>query len=65
MTGFASGTINAMIHDDPSLALKGAAGGALSGCVRTVAHKAVELYRKAANQGDEFAIERLKAFGLM
>ena len=28
-------------------------------------HKAVELYRKAANQGDEFAIERLKAFGLM
>ncbi|MCR5535658.1 MAG: hypothetical protein K6F47_10905 [Bacteroidaceae bacterium] len=36
-----SGTINAMIHDDPSLVLKGAAGGALSGCVRTVAHNAV------------------------
>ena len=36
-----SGTINAMIHDDPSLALKGAAGGAISGGIRTAMHNAI------------------------
>ena len=41
VTGFSSGVVNAIVHDDPSLVLKGAAGGALSGCVRTVAHNAV------------------------
>ena len=41
VTGFASGAVNAMIHDDPSLALKGAAGGAISGGIRTAAHNAI------------------------
>ena len=41
VTGFSSGVVNAIVHDDPSLALKGAVGGALSGCVRTAAHNAV------------------------
>ena len=41
VTGFASGAVNAMIHDDPSLALKGAAGGAISGGIRTTAHNAI------------------------
>ncbi len=40
MTGFASGAINAMVHDDPSLVLKGAAGGAISG-IRTAMHNAI------------------------
>ena len=41
ITGFASGTINAMVHDDPSLVLKGAAGGAISGGIRTAMHNAI------------------------
>ena len=41
ITGFASGTINAMVHDDPSLVLKGAAGGAISGFARTAIHNTI------------------------
>ena len=40
ITGFASGTINAMVHDDPSLVLKGAAGGAISGFARSAIQNA-------------------------
>ena len=41
ITGFASGTVNAMIHDDPSLVWKGAAGGAISGFARTAIHNTI------------------------
>lgn len=41
VTGFSSGAINAMVHDDPSLVWKGAAGGAISGGVRTAMHNAI------------------------
>ena len=41
LTGFSSGAVNAMVHDDPSLVWKGAAGGAISGGVRTAMHNAI------------------------
>ncbi len=41
VTGFSSGAVNAMVHDDPSLVWKGAAGGAISGGVRTAMHNAI------------------------
>ncbi len=41
LTGFSSGAVNAMVHDDPSLIRKGAAGGAISGGVRTAMHNAI------------------------
>ena len=41
ITGFASGTVNAMMHDDPSLVWKGIAGGAISGFTKSTIQNAV------------------------
>lgn len=41
LTGFSSGAINAMVHDDPSLVWEGTVGGAISGFARTAAHNII------------------------
>ncbi|MBR4644315.1 MAG: RHS repeat-associated core domain-containing protein [Bacteroidaceae bacterium] len=41
ITGSASGSINALVHNDPSLIWKGAVGGAISGFSRTVLVNAI------------------------
>ena len=41
VTGFSSGAINAMVHDDPSLVWEGTVGGAISGFARTAAHNII------------------------
>lgn len=41
VTGAASGTVNALVHDDPSLIWKNAVGGAISGFVRSAMHNAI------------------------